>query len=193
MLILASRSASRRAMLDAAGVPHDAQPADLDERALEANLAGADGVAVARALAEAKAAAIPAPAGALVLGSDSTVEVAGRRYSKPRDQAEAAAHLRAFSGRTMTLSSGAALARDGSLVWSYADSAELKVRDLSETFIENYLAAEWPAVAGCVGVFRIEAMGIQLFETIVGSHFTVLGMPLLAVLSALREQGELPA
>lgn len=193
MLILASRSASRTAMLTAAGVTFEARPADLDERAIEASLVGADAVAVARALAEAKALAVSAPGRTLVLGSDSTVEVAGRRFAKPRDRAEAADHLRAFSGQTMMLASGAALVRDGDLVWTHAETAQLKVRALSEAFIESYLAAEWPAVAGCVGVFRIEAIGVQLFESIEGSHFNVLGLPLLPVLAALREQGELPA
>jgi septum formation protein len=193
MLILASRSASRSAMLSAAGVAFEARPADLDERAVEAGLTGADPQTVALALAQSKALAVAAPADALVLGSDSTVEIDGRRFSKPRDRAEAAVHLRAFSGRTMTLASGAALARDGAVVWSHAETARLTVRTLSDAFIESYLAAEWPEVAGCVGVFRIEAMGVQLFEAIEGSHFTVLGLPLLSVLAALRRYGELAA
>ena len=192
MLILASRSASRQAMLTAAGIPFEARPADVDERALEATLAGAAAPTIARTLAEVKALAVPEP-GALVLGSDSLVEAAGRRFSKPRDRAEAAAHLRTFSGQAMTLASGAALARDGRIVWRHAEIATLTVRDLSDGFIERYLDAEWPAVAGCVGVFRIETLGIQLFEQIEGSHFTVLGMPLLPVLTALRAEGALPA
>jgi septum formation protein len=126
-----------------------------------------------------------------VLGSDSLVEVAGRRFDKPESCEDAAAHLRFFSGKAMVLHSAAALARDGDLIWSHGEFATLRVRDLSESFIDDYLAAEWPAVAGCVGVFRIEAMGVQLFESIEGSHFTVLGMPLLPVLEALREQAEL--
>jgi septum formation protein len=91
------------------------------------------------------------------------------------------------------LHSAAALARDGQVDWDHADVAWLKVRDLSDRFIESYLAAEWPAVSGCVGVFRIEALGVQLFESIDGSHFTVLGMPLLPVLVALRARGVVPA
>ncbi|MFM5925311.1 MAG: Maf family protein [Novosphingobium sp.] len=193
-LILASQSASRRAMLDAAGVAYQAVPAHLDERALEASLAGAPSAEVARALAEAKALAVaPGRAGALVLGSDSLVCVEGRRFDKPRDRDEAAAHLRFFSGKTMELHSAAALARDGAVIWSHAALARLAVRPLSDAFIAAYLAREWPAVAGCVGVFRIEALGVQLFDTIEGDHFTVLGMPLLAVLGALRAAGELPA
>lgn len=192
-LILASQSASRRAMLDAAGVGYTAVPAHLDERALEADLAGAPAAEIALALACAKAGAVARDhPGALVLGSDSLVEVDGRRFDKPASRASAAEHLRFFSGRTMQLHSAAALVRDGTPVWSHAALARLAVRPLSEAFISAYLDHEWPAVAGCVGVFRIEARGVQLFEAIEGDHFTVLGMPLLAVLQGLREQGELP-
>ena len=193
-LILASHSQSRRAMLDAAGVAYQAVPAALDERALEAGLAGAGAAQVALALAEAKALAVSAAhPGALVLGSDSLVEVGGRRFDKPASRAEAAEHLRFFSGKLMELHSAAVLARDGKVVWRHADRAKLTVRTLSEAFIADYLAAEWPAVAHCVGVFRIEAKGVQLFERIEGSQFTVLGMPLLPLLGALREHGVVAA
>lgn len=191
MLVLASQSASRRAMLEAAGVPFRAEPARIDERALEQALAGAPPEAVALALAEAKAKAVSAPADTLVLGSDSLVSVAGRRFDKPADRAEAAAHLRFFSGKVMQLHSAAALACAGALVWSAGEVAHLHVRELSEAFIADYLAAEWPAVGACVGVFRIEARGVQLFDRIEGDHFTVLGMPLLPVLGALRQYGAL--
>lgn len=190
MLILASKSASRQAMLTAAGVTFEAMPADIDERAVEARLAGAAAPVVAVSLAEAKALAVSAQRpGALVLGSDSLVVVDERRFDKPANRADAAAHLRYFSGRTMELYSGAVLARDGSIVSRTVDCARLSVRDLSDAFIEAYLAAEWPEVASCVGVFRIEAIGPQLFSAIEGDQFTVLGMPLLAVLAALREEG----
>lgn len=194
LLVLASKSASRRAMLDAVGVSYRAVPADVDERALEAALEGAAPSAVALALAEAKALAVSQAApGKPVLGSDSLVVVDGRRFDKPASREDAARHLRHFSGRTMALHSAAALARDGQILWQQADCARLKVRPLSEDFIAWYLDREWPEVAGCVGVFRIEALGPHLFESIAGDQFTVLGMPLLAVLGALREQGVLPA
>lgn len=191
MIVLASKSASRRAMLEAAGIEFRCVPADIDERAAESRAAGAAPGQVARLLAEAKALAVDAEE--LILGSDSLVSVAGRRFDKPASRDDAAAHLRFFSGRTMELHSAAALARGGAIVWSHADVARLHVRDLSAGFIESYLDAEWPAVAGCVGVFRIEARGIQLFDRIDGDHFTVLGMPLLPVLGALRDLGEVPA
>ena len=193
-LVLASQSGSRRAMLDAAGVAFEALPAQVDERALEAGLGDAAPAQIALALAEAKALAVSAlHPGRLVLGSDSLVEVAGRRFDKPASIEDAARHLRFFSGKAMQLHSAAALARDGTVVWRHAALAQLHVRPLSEAFIASYLAAEWPAVAGCVGVFRIEGLGVQLFDGIAGDHFTVLGMPLLAVLGALRDLGELPA
>ncbi len=192
MLLLASQSSSRKAMLQAAGVEFSAVPAALDERALEASLAGEVPENIALALAEAKALAVSAGDGkALVLGSDSLVSVEGRRFDKPRSREEAAEHLRRFSGREMHLHSAAALAQSGAVLWRHGDRAVLRVRPLSEPFIASYLDAEWPAVAGCVGVFRIEAMGVQLFESIAGSHFTVLGMPLLPVLAALRIYGGL--
>ncbi len=194
MLVLASQSGSRMAMLDAAGVAFTSVPASIDERALETALAGDAPGAIALALAEAKAQAVSDRlAEALVLGSDSLVTVDGRRFDKPRNRDEAAEHLRYFSGRQMQLHSAAALARGGTRLWGHSDRAVLQLRELSESFIASYLDQEWPAVASCVGVFRIESMGVQLFSSIEGNYFTVLGMPLLAVLQALREYGELGA
>jgi len=192
-LILASQSASRRMMLTAAGVQHEAIPAYLDEREIEAGLAGAAAGEVALALARAKALAVSVERPeALVLGSDSLVEVAERRFDKPASRENAAEHLRFFSGKAMHLHSAAALARNGKIVWEHDAMASLHVIEMSETFIAAYLDEEWPAVAGCVGVFRIEGRGVQLFKAIEGDHFTVMGMPLLPVLGALREAGELP-
>lgn len=193
-IVLASNSASRKAMLEAAGVTFTSEGAEVDERALEAEMDGAEPAEIAQALAAAKAAAVSAAAPeCLVLGSDSLVEVGGRRFDKPTSRENAAEHLRHFSGRVMTLHSAAALARGGQIVWVGSDFARLRVRELSEPFIESYLDAEWPAVSHCVGVFRIEGPGVQLFEAIMGDQFTVLGMPLLQVLEALREEGALPA
>ena len=191
MIILASQSASRQEMLRAAGVAFEAVPARLDERALEARLVGAPAAEVALALAEAKALAVEGGE-RLVLGSDSLVVVGGKRFDKPASREDAADHLRAFSGQVMELHSAAVLVRGGAVVWRGGAVAMLGVRPLSEAFIAQYLDQEWPAVSYCVGVFRIEGPGVQLFERIDGDHFTVLGMPLLQVLGALREFGELP-
>ena len=193
MIVLASKSASRRAMLDAAGVAYRVHPANIDERAVEAKHEGADPGSVSVSLSVAKAQAVStAEPGALVLGSDSLIVCDGQRFDKPADREAAVAHLRFFSGKVMQLHSAAALVRDGQPIWQADAMAALHVRDLSDEFIETYLDAEWPEVAGCVGVFRIEALGVQLFDQIEGDQFTVLGMPLLPVLGALRSYGELP-
>jgi septum formation protein len=192
MIILASKSASRRTMLGAAGVEFEVRPAAVDERALEASLTDSDPATVALSLAEAKALSVDGRTRA-VIGGDSVVSVDGRRFDKPASRAQAAEHLRFFSGKTMKLHSAAAIAIGGHLRWSHVAMATLKVRDLSGDFIERYLVAEWPEVSQCVGVFRIESLGVQLFESIDGDMFTVLGMPLLPLLGALRELEELPA
>ncbi|MEP5937682.1 MAG: Maf family nucleotide pyrophosphatase [Erythrobacter sp.] len=193
-LILASKSSSRRAMLDAAGVSYSALPADLDERVIENGLNGCSADEIAQALAVAKAQAVAAQnKGALVLGSDSLVVVDGQRFDKPTSRENAAEHLRIFSGRVMELHSAAALVRDDICEWSENSVAQLHVRELSDSFIDHYLEQEWPEVGYCAGAFRIEAMGVQLFDRIEGDQFTVLGMPLLGVLGALRELGALPA
>jgi len=189
-LILASKSQSRRAMLDAAQVTYEAIAADIDERAIEAQLVDAKPSAIAEALSEAKASAIAAHhPEALVLGSDSLVAVNGKRYDKPTSRENAAEHLRAFSGNIMELHSAAALVRGSECVWSHSSLAQLHVRELSDAFIDTYLDAEWPEISFCAGAFRIEAMGVQLFEQIEGDQFTVLGMPLLPLLGALRKEG----
>lgn len=192
-LILASKSASRRMMLDAAGIAYESRPAELDERVIEAGLGDAAPAEVAIALAEAKARAVSMDApGRLVLGSDSLVDLAGKRFDKPADRAEAKVHLAQFSGRTMHLNSAAALAKNGEIAWSADAVASLTFRSLTDSEIEAYLDAEWPAVAGCVGVFRIEGPGVRLFQAIEGDQFTVMGMPLLQVCQALRREGHLP-
>ncbi|MEP0390545.1 MAG: nucleoside triphosphate pyrophosphatase [Erythrobacter sp.] len=193
-LILASKSASRRAMLDAAGVDYEAIPADVDERGIEEGLKASSPSEIAEALSVAKAADVAKDhPQSVVLGSDSLVVVDGVRFDKPSSRENAREHLNFFSGKTIELHSAAALVRGGGCEWSHQDCASLKVRELSPEFIEHYLKAEWPQIGYTVGCFRIEAMGVQLFERIEGDQFTVLGMPLLAVLGALREQGLLVA
>ncbi len=178
-------------MLDAAGLSYEAVSPDVDERAVKARLSDAE--AIAGELAAAKALAVSAgrPDDS-VIGSDSVVAVGERLFDKPGDRAEAAEHLRFFSGKTIALTSAVALGREGALDWRYAGLAELHVRPLSGDFIARYLDAEWPEVGYCVGVFRLEGRGVQLFERIDGDHFTILGMPLLPLLGALRDRGLMP-
>lgn len=192
MIILASGSASRRAMLEAAGVLFEVQTSGVDEDAAKASLGEAfGGRDLADALAELKAVKVSARwPNVLVLGSDSLVELAdGTRLDKPTSREEAREHLVRMSGGSHRLWSAAVIAEGGRAVWRFVDSARLHVRPLSAGFIDHYLDLEWPAIAGCAGCFRIEAVGVQLFNRIDGDHFIVLGMPLFPVLGYLRERG----
>lgn len=192
-LVLASASSIRRSMLDCAGVSVDVDPACCDESAIKREHAGTDS-SLASALAAAKALETSSRlSGKWVIGGDSVVSVNGRRFDKPRGREEAAAHLRAFSGQIMMLTSAVALARGGALDWSHAETAQLHVRQFGDEFIHNYLKAEWPAVSYCVGVFRMEGRGVQLFDRVEGDHFTILGLPLLPLLGALRARDLIPA
>ncbi|MEO7814951.1 MAG: Maf family protein [Sphingomicrobium sp.] len=188
-MVLASGSAIRLAMLTAAGVTVTVDPADIDEGAVK-RLHSGDDASLALALAEAKALETSRRSSqSWVIGGDSLVSVDGHRFDKPTDRDEAADHLRRFSGKVIKLTSGVALARGGAVDWSLAEVASLQVRLLSDEFINTYLEAEWPAVSYCVGVFRMEGRGVTLFDRVEGDHFTILGMPLLPLLGALRERG----
>ena len=176
-------------MLNDAGVDFEAVKPPVDEDAVKKRLN--DPVEIASALAAAKAESIDSSD--WVIGSDSVVSVDGKLFDKPRSRDEAAEHLRFFSGKEMRLTSAVALARRGERNWLHAETAHLKVRPLSDAFIADYLDAEWPDVGYTVGVFRLEARGVQLFDSIEGDHFTILGMPLLPLLDALRDRGLLPS
>lgn len=195
MIVLASQSASRRAMLTAAGVPFAADPAYVDEDAAKASLAHLSPRDLADALAELKAIKVSQRrSDALVLGSDSVVALAdGTLLDKPKSREQAADHLARMSGGTHKLWSAAVIAEGGRPVWRHVEGARLHVRPLSCGFIDRYLDAEWPAIGGCVGCFRIEGMGVQLFDRIDGDHFTILGLPLLPVLGYLRTRHAMPA
>lgn len=186
--MLASTSTIRRRILDRAGVEYQSAVPVVDEEELKLGLS--DPSEIALRLAAAKAVSVP---GEWVIGSDSVVSAGGRIFSKPRDREEAAEHLRFFSGKPMSLTSAVALASGGELDWCHAESALLEVRQLSDAFIASYLDAEWPEVGYTVGVFRLEERGVQLFDRIDGDYFTILGMPLIPLLAALRSRGLLPA
>ncbi len=193
-LLLASASATRLAMLTTAGVAVEARASGVDEDAIKQALAPIAPRDLADALAEAKALKLSAAEpDRLVLGGDSVVGVGDRLFDKPRSREEAVEHLTAMSGRTLVLHSAAVLAQGGRAVWRQVDTARLSVRPLSPAFLTAYLDAEWPAVGQCVGCFRIEGPGVQLFERIEGDHFTILGLPLLPVVAQLRRLGELPS
>ena len=194
-LILASQSAGRRAMLDAARVPFEAVSPGVDEDAAKASLR-ADGLGardLADALAELKAVKLSArDPDVLVLGCDSVVALDdGTMLDKAESRDQAAEHLRLMSGRVHHLYSAAVIAEAGRPVWRFVDRAVMHVRPLSDAFIDSYLDAEWEQARWCVGVYRIEGPGAQLFARIDGSHFTVIGLPLLPVLDYLRIRGVL--
>ncbi|ARS28121.1 Maf family protein [Sphingomonas sp. KC8] len=194
-LVLASQSAARRAMLSAAGVPHDAMAPGVDEDAAKAALKADsnDARRMADALAELKAIKLSRrfPQD-LVLGCDQTLSCDdGTMFDKPVNRADAADQLRALRGATHRLTSAAVICHGGAPVWRHVDVAKLTMRAFSDAWLETYLDAEWPAIAGCVGGYRLEGLGAQLFSRIDGSHFTILGLPLLPLLDYLRVRGVL--
>ena len=197
MIVLASQSAARRAMLSAAGVAHDAVPAHVDEDEVTAGLvaAGASPDHIADALAELKAVKISrSHNGLLVLGADSVVVAAdGILIDKATNRSDAIAQLQRLSGTTHRLVSAAVIARDGVPIWRASGTARLTMRTLSTHFIAGYLTAEGDDLLDCVGCYRIEGRGAQLFTRVDGDQFVVRGLPLLEVLDYLRICGELPA
>lgn len=193
-LILASASASRSALLKAAGVAFQADPADLDEDALMAKLRGRDAATIAATLAQHKALHVSARhPGKLVLGGDSVIGFGEEMLSKCATLDEARALLRRLAGHTHLLVSAAALARDGALLWTHASPCRMTMRDFSAQFLDDYIAAEGAAILSSVGCYHFEGRGAQLFDTVDGDYFSVLGLPLLAVLTALRKKGDLAA
>ena len=187
-LVLASGSAARRAMLADAGLAFTVRNSDVDEDALKTP--GVDPAALARRLAEAKALAVSASVpGAWVIGGDQTLAFDGGLISKARSLDEARQRLSQMRGRSHTLHSGAALVRDGAVVWSGVETATMVMRDISDSFLDTYLATEGEALLACVGAYRLEGLGAQLFDRVEGDYFTVLGLPLWSLLAALRRAG----
>lgn len=196
LLVLASASPFRRTLLANAGLAFEARAAAIDERALEQPLeaSGASPADVALALAEAKGKDVARYfPNALVIGSDQTMSLGTRVYHKPRDMTEAAEHLRSLSGRTHSLNSAIVLVRDDEVVWQHVSTAKMTVRPLSDGFIDRHLARVGEKALTSVGAYQLEGEGIQLFETIEGDYFTILGLPMLPLLSKLRELGAIHA
>ena len=195
-LILASQSAGRIAMLRAAGVYVEPCPALVDEDSIKMALmqSGAKPRDIADALAEAKALKISRKQPtAMVLGCDQILLSAdGKIFDKPEDKDEARAHLAALSGASHRLISAAVICEQGKPVWRIVDSAQMTMRALSAAFIDQYVDTYWNEIRHCVGCYRIEAEGAQLFASVSGSQFTIIGMPLLPILDYLRVRGLLP-
>lgn len=193
-LVLASKSAARRAMLENAGVAFEVRVAGVDEDAIKARSGDLDAAALAVRLAEAKALAVSRDdEAAWVLGSDQTLAFDGGLISKAKSLEAARARLKSMRGKTHHLHSGAALAVKGQVVWSGVDTVQMRMRDFSDDFLDAYLAAEGEVLLSCVGAYRLEGLGPQLFEAVDGDYFTVLGLPLWPVLAELRRAGVLAA
>lgn len=197
-LVLASGSATRRTMLEAAGVAFSVTPADLDEAAIRDRMLAADAavshesIALALAVEKGKAVSETTP-GALVIGADQVLSCDGRLFEKPASVAEARMQLLALRGKTHALHSAVALALGGTVLWNETATARLTMRAFSEAALDAYLARAGDAVTTSVGAYRIEGPAIQLFEAIDGDHATILGMPLLPLLAELRRREVLPA
>ena len=193
-LVLASRSASRMSLLAGAGLVFEAEPSEVDERAVERPLleAGADPGTIALHLAEAKALDVGARRpDALVLGCDQTLGLDRERFVKPDDRAAARAQLTRLRGRTHELHSALALVTDGRVVWRDVVVARMTMRAFSDAFLDDYCDRAGDAVLSSVGCYQLEGLGVTLFEAIDGDYFTILGLPLLPLLAELRRIGHL--
>jgi septum formation protein len=189
-LVLASKSESRRGILQDAGIPIEVQAADIDERAIEhcstSRDAGENAALLAREKARTVAARCP---GRLVLGADQTLALGKQRFFKPRDRAGARDQLEALRGRTHELHSAIALAQASSVLWEHREVARLTMRTFSDQFLEAYLDAAGGVLTASVGGYQLEKLGIHLFERIEGDHFVILGLPLMALLQYFRQAG----
>lgn len=195
-IILASASAARRRMLEAAGIEVHAEAARVDEEEikLSGKAACMKAPEVAEALADLKASKLARKyMGPYVLGADQMLECDGQWFDKPASLEAAAAQMRLLSGRTHTLYSAAVVFHNGARVWHHIDHATLTMRSLTEAFIAAYLSAAGEAVMACAGGYQVEGLGAQLFSRIRGDHFTIQGLPLLPLLDFLRQRRLIPA
>lgn len=192
-LLLASKSATRRSVLEGAGVPFEAVGSGVDEEAAKAVLLTrrATPRQVAEALAEDKALAVSVGRSELVVGADQTLEFQGKLYDKAETVADARERLKTLRGRPHMLHSAVVVAQGGAVVWRETKSATLTMRAFSDAFLEEYLTAEGGAALGSVGCYRLEGPGVQLFSKIDGDYFTILGLPLMGLLDILRARGVL--
>jgi septum formation protein len=195
-VVLASASPTRAHLLEAAGVKVVLAPAHVDEDEVKGALRadGADATDAAVALAEMKALRVsPRHPNALVVGADQILVCDGEWFDKPADMDHAKGRLRALRGKTHGLATAAVVVRDGKRIWHHVDTPKLTMRSFSDAFIDDYLAREGADALASVGAYRLEGMGVQLFARIDGDFFTILGLPLLALLGFLREHGAVPS
>ena len=193
-LLLASASPYRRKMLEAAGVAFEVVVAGVDEDVLKQELAQRSrkptATEVAQALARAKAEAVSAKhPNAIVIGADQVLALGDELLDKPGTSAAARTQLARLRGRTHRLVSAVTIAEGGKAVWSHVGEAVLTMRAFSDAFLDRYIAAAGPRIAGIVGAYEIEGRGIQLFDRVEGDHFTIIGLPLVPLLAELRSRG----
>jgi septum formation protein len=189
-LILASQSPARQSLLANAGIPFEAIPAALDERAIELASALSAPGEIAGLLARDKALFVSQKhPGRFIVGADQTLILGERLFNKPAGRAQAAAQLRALAGQSHELHSATAIARDGEILFGDVSIARMSMRPLDDAAISAYLDAAGEAVTTSVGAYQLEGLGVHLFERIEGDHFTILGLPLLPLLKFLRSQG----
>jgi septum formation protein len=195
-LILASGSEIRAKLLRNAGLKIDIQVAKVDEDAIKQSLLAEDTSPrdIADSLAEAKARRVSSGnAGKMVLGCDQVLDFDGRLISKSEDRARALDLLKAMRGRRHTLYSAAVIYEDARPVWRHIGQARLTMRDISDDYLEDYLVRNWGSVSGCVGHYKLEEEGVRLFTRMEGDYFSVLGLPLLEILSYLTLRGTVPS
>lgn len=191
-LILASSSATRLAMLRAAGLQVETQSPRIDEVTIVAALAseGAAPAAIADTLAEMKARKIATRfPGPLILGCDQVLDFQGHCWGKPETPDAARAQLRALRGQTHQLLSAVVLYHQAQPIWRHIGAVRLSMRNFSEEWLEAYLARNWQSIRHSAGGYRLEEQGVQLFTAIEGDYFTVLGLPLLPLLAYLGQRG----
>lgn len=191
-IVLASASIVRRRLLENAGIRHAVDAAHIDESIIKAEelKKGAVPETIASRLAHEKAEAVARRhPGRIVLGADQVLVLNGRLYDKPGDVAEARRHLQDFRGRDHVLISAWTLVRDGRVLAAGAETVRLYMHRFSDGFLDAYLATEGENILSSVGCYRVEGRGLQLFERIEGDYFTVLGLPMLPLLAALRNEG----
>ncbi len=190
--VLASGSASRRTLLSNAGVDFEVDPADVDEGALKARFEGTP-ADLALHLAEAKALAVSTRREGLILGADQVLEFDGQAYDKAHDDTEASERLKMLRGGAHYLRGGVVLSRGDKIVWRHQSSAKLTMRSWSDDFHSRYMAEAGTMLTKSVGAYAFEGLGAHLFERVEGDFFSILGLPLLPVLEALREHGVIEA
>lgn len=194
-LILASKSRTRQQLLQNAGLSVEVETPRVDEEMIRDGMLAEQHTPrdIADALAEAKATRISRKRpGAMVLGCDQVLDLAGDLLSKPTSAEQARAQLRAMRGFRHDLLSAAVICEDGAPIWRHIGTARLTVRDFSDAWLDGYIARNWPDIADSVGAYKLEAEGVRLFSRIEGDYFTILGLPLLDLLGFLTLRGDLP-